>query len=155
MTVWVDADSCPKPVRAIIIRAAERRSVPTVFVADRELPDCISDDVSQIRMAIVPKGADSADDHITEHVAAGDLVVTRDILLASRLVPLGAVVIDDRGGMFTADAIRERVSMRSIMSTFRDAGLYFEQHRPCGPKDVQAFANCFDRELTRALKESE
>lgn len=153
MTIWVDADSCPKPIRAIIIRAAIRLQVTTYFVADRELPDCIGAHDQLIQMRIVPKGADSADDHIAEQVSSGDLVVTRDILLASRLVPLGAVVIDDRGGMFTADAIRERVSMRSVMSTFRDAGLYFEQHRPCGPKDVQAFANCFDRELTRALKE--
>ena len=32
-TVWVDADACPRPVRDVVCRAAERRQVRTVFVA--------------------------------------------------------------------------------------------------------------------------
>ena len=38
MNIFVDADSCPAAIRPIIEKAAERREIPTVFVANRPIP---------------------------------------------------------------------------------------------------------------------
>ena len=33
MTLWIDADACPRPVREIMLRAARRRELQLVLVA--------------------------------------------------------------------------------------------------------------------------
>ncbi len=149
MTVWVDADSCPQRVREIVIRAAARRGVPAVFVANRRIPLPKNGRVSAV---VVPKGDDSADLHITDRAAPGDLVITRDIPLAAQLVEKNVRVINDRGDVFTAENIRERLSVRNFMKDLRDAGLYESPSGGFGPREIRLFSDAFDRELTRILK---
>ena len=93
-TVWVDADACPRPVRDVVCRAAERRQVRTVFVAASPINVPRGRFISSRTVAA---GFDAADDAIAEEVAAGDVVVTQDILLAERLVTQGARVTNPRG----------------------------------------------------------
>ena len=38
MTIWIDADACPVPVREMVIRASERTNTALVFVANSPLP---------------------------------------------------------------------------------------------------------------------
>jgi uncharacterized protein len=149
MRVLVDADSCPRQVRAILVKAARNRGVSTVFTADRNLPDCRGDYVA---MNIVEPGLDSADSWIINHAVPGDLCVTRDMLLAAKLVELGCTVLDDRGGRFTAENMAERLSIRNVMTDFREAGIFSERNRPITARDVQLFANALDRELTAKLR---
>ncbi len=35
MSIWVDADACPKVIKEILFRAAERKAVPLTLVANR------------------------------------------------------------------------------------------------------------------------
>lgn len=39
--LWVDGDSCPKNLRAILLRAIVRTGIRATFVADRSLPDVV------------------------------------------------------------------------------------------------------------------
>ena len=80
MHLWVDADACPGVIKDIIFRAAERLEIPTTLVANQMLRTPPS---RYIRAIQVPSGFDVADAHIVERVAAGDLVITADIPLAS------------------------------------------------------------------------
>src|SRR5262245_50728735 len=84
MRIWVDADACPGPVRDILLRAAERLKVPTVFVANKRLTLPRSELVSTVQ---VGAGLDVADRHIAAEAQRGDLAVTQDIPLAALLVP--------------------------------------------------------------------
>lgn len=149
MTVWVDADSCPIHVRKIVIKAAMNRKVPTVFVADRRIPLPTS---PYINFREVEPGADSADAEIIEHAQAQDLVITRDIPLAANLVRSGVRAIDDRGSVFTENNIGDRLSMRNLMYELREGGVQAERTRPPGQRELKAFADSFDREVTRLLK---
>ena len=149
MTVWVDADSCPIPVRTILIRAADRRKVPTVFVADRTLP---IQPTKYVSTALVESDIGSADRHILSAAGTGDLVITRDIPLASELVKKGIDAVSDRGTVLNSDNIGERLSMRNLMYELREGGIQTERQKPATGKDVAAFANAFDREITRLLK---
>jgi uncharacterized protein len=149
MTIWVDADSCPKAVREIIMRAANRRKVAAIFVADRILPLQKSKYVSDI---IVESDTNSADSRIVSEAEIGDLAVTRDVPLASELVKKGVTAVNDRGTVYSANNIGERLSMRNFMYDLRESGIQVERHRPATSKDIAAFSNSFDRELTRLLK---
>lgn len=149
MRIWVDADACPGPVKDIILRAAEKRGVPVVFVANKAIFLPPSPLFSTIR---VEKGADVVDAYIVEHTSPGDLVVSQDIPLAAQLVPRGMVVMSPHGERFDAENIRERLSIRDFMHQVREEGVITGGPAPFGDKARQRFANTFDRELTRALR---
>jgi uncharacterized protein YaiI (UPF0178 family) len=112
--IWVDADAVPADVKEIVLRASRRRSVETVFVANKHLR--VGDDplVSLVRVA---EGPDAADAFIVGSSAAGDLCVTADVRLAARLVEKGLVVIDPRGELYSPESIGERVAIRDFVAS--------------------------------------
>lgn len=145
MKIWVDADACPNPVKAILFRAAERLSIETILVANQYLRVPSS---KYIRAAQVSGGFDVADDYIAEHAQAGDVAVTADIPLAAELVEKDVRVLDPRGQAFTHSNVRQQLAMRDFMDTMRGSGVLVQG----GPaaysdRDKQAFANALDRLL--------
>lgn len=147
MTIWVDADSCPKSVREIICRASRRTGTAAFFVANRTIPLPRGND---IELVLHP----DADSHILSRMAAGDMVVTRDIPLAARIVERGVCVMNDRGTLYTAENVGERLSIRDYMKELRDSGAVLSQKDRFGKDERAAFAATFDRELTRLLARS-
>ncbi len=106
-------------------------------------------------MVLVESGPDAADDEIVSQAKAGDLVVTRDIPLAARLVEGGIDVINDRGTHYTEENIRPRLSERDFMAELRAMGLESAKDRSFSAREIQAFSATFDRELTRLLRSAE
>ncbi|MFA6820577.1 MAG: DUF188 domain-containing protein [Sphaerochaetaceae bacterium] len=152
MKLLVDADSCPRRLRTIILKAIKNRQIEALFVADRPLSDVEeASRESSVEMVVVPPGDDSADNYLVGRAEEGFLAITRDIPLANRLAQKGVVVLDDRGGVYTAENIGERLSLRNLMSDFREQGLFVEQTKPLSNREIKLFANALDRELTRLL----
>lgn len=145
-TLWIDADACPKAIRELIIRAAMRTQTHTYFVANHALA---LPKLAFIHTVSVPSGADAADNHIVEHAASGDVVITSDLPLASLVLAKGAQVLTTRGESLTRDNIGPRLNMRDFMETMRASGEHSRGAKPLHPRDVQAFANAFDRILAR------
>jgi uncharacterized protein YaiI (UPF0178 family) len=163
-TLLIDADSCPRQLRAIILKAAVNRKIPTLFVADRLLTDVVEienkklvdeNGIKLVTMVVVEQKEGSADDKIVELADKGKITITRDIPLANRLVALDVVVLDDRGSVFTEENIKERLSVRNLMTDLREAGLFIERTKPLGSKEIQLFSNALDRELTKVVKQNE
>ena len=146
MTIWVDADSCPKRVRDIIMRASNRRGVPARFVSRQDAGVRSAGNVESIVTE------EDADEVIVSRVEAGDIAITRDIPLAARLVECSVVVLNTRGEVYTRENVRERLSERDFMYEFRSAASFSEPGRSYGTREVTAFANAFDRELEKRLK---
>jgi len=146
MAIWVDADACPRAIREILYRAAERCQVALTLVANQtiEIPRS-----RHVRMLTVSAGFDVADNEIARRVEAGDLVVTSDIPLAADAIAKHAEVVSPRGERFTPDNIRERLTMRDFMDTLRSSGLTSGGPPPLSPTDRQAFANALDSYLAR------
>jgi uncharacterized protein YaiI (UPF0178 family) len=149
MTLWVDADACPAPIKELIIRAARRLRISAVFVANKYISVPESGYVSSIRIATDPEAVDV---YITQNARKGDLVVTQDIPLASTLVPEGVIVMSIRGELFTESNIGERLSIRNFMHDLREAGGITPGPAAFGSKDRQRFADTLDRVLTRLLR---
>lgn len=146
MHIWVDADACPAVIRDILFRAAERVQVPLTLVANQPLSTPPSRVIRSVR---VGSGFDVADNYIAEQVQRGDLVITADIPLAAAVVERGGQALSPRGEPFTAETVRERLSMRDFMTGLRDSGVQTGGPAALSPRDRQAFANQLDRVLAR------
>lgn len=146
MQIWVDADACPGVIKEIIFRAAERRQIQTILVANQMLRTPPS---KYIRAIQVSSGFDVADAHIVDELTAGDLVITADIPLASLVLARGAHALNPRGEMYTTATIQERLTMRNFMEELRGAGVQTGGPSAFSQADRQAFANQLDRFLAR------
>jgi len=148
MQIWVDADACPVVIKEIIFRAAERLQISTTLVANQMLRTPPS---RYIRAIQVPSGFDVADAHIVDQLAAGDLVITADIPLASLVIERGAHALNPRGELYTTANIREILTMRNFMEELRGAGVETGGPAAFSLSDRQTFANQLDRFLAKHL----
>lgn len=98
-----------------------------------------------IKLTIVGKKLDEADEYIVEHVLSGELVVTADIPLAAKIVDKGAYALNPRGELYTEENIGEILSMRDFMKELRDGGAITGGPASFGPKDVEHFANSINK----------
>lgn len=146
LSIWVDADACPRVIREILFRAAKRVERPLVLVANHAIAVPNS---PWIRSLQVAQGFDVADNLIVQQVSEGDLVITADIPLAAEVIEKGAGVISPRGEQFTRNNIRQRLNMRDFMDTMRASGEVGGGPPALGERDKQAFANALDRYLAR------
>lgn len=144
MKIWVDADACPNVIKDILFRAAVKRQVPLILVANQPLNVPRSPLIKTVR---VPAGFDVADNHIAREVQPGELVVTADIPLAAAVIHKGAQALNPRGEMYTRDTIRERLSLRNFMDELRGSGVDTGGPAAFSQRDRQAFANVLDRWL--------
>jgi uncharacterized protein YaiI (UPF0178 family) len=147
MTIWIDADACPRDVKDLVFRASARLSLPVCLVANRPLALPPSPLITQVR---VKPGSDIADAYIVQHVQPGDIVVTADIPLAAQVVARGALAIDPRGEVHTADTVGERLAMRNLMEELRWAGAVTGGPAAYSPADRRRFAAAFNRLLPRS-----
>lgn len=146
MRLWVDADACPKAIKDILYRAAERERVELTLVANRPLAVPRS---AFIRSRTVESGLDAADDAILGWIEPGDLVVTADIPLAAGVVDRGATALHPRGELYTAENVRQQLSLRDFMTDLRGAGVQTGGPAAFDQRDRQAFAGQLDRLLAR------
>lgn len=147
MQVWIDADACPGEIKELLFRAATRRQVKTTLVANQPLHTPASEYIDSI---VVRAGLDVADRRIVELVEPGDLVVTADIPLAADVVAKGGQALNPRGELYTDTNIGERLAVRNMLDDLRAGGQITGGPPNFSAKDKQAFANQFDRWLTKA-----
>ncbi|GHV86297.1 UPF0178 protein [Spirochaetia bacterium] len=149
MNILVDADSCPAAARELVLRAAKRSGVTAVFAANRVIPGITGE---YAHMLVCPGKEGAADDRLAALAQRGDLAVTRDVPLAARLLEAGAAVLDDRGRIYTAENIRERLSLRDFTVGLAENGYDFERSNSYGKRELKAFADSFDRLLTHLTR---
>ncbi len=100
--IWIDADSCSREARNIVMRLTRRIDIKVVLVANHPLR--IREN-NRIQVVLCGVGRDAADDYIHAESRPGDIVVCRDIALTQRLLSKGAHVLNDRGKIYTEQSI--------------------------------------------------
>jgi len=148
-SIWVDADACPKVIKEILFRAAERTGVSVTLVANHPLA---IPRLPSLRVLQVTSGFDVADSEIIKRAIPGDLVVTADVPLAAQIIANGGEALNPRGERYSPDTIRGVLTMRDFMDTMRASG-----HIGGGPPaltqaDRNAFASHLDKWLARSTK---
>jgi uncharacterized protein YaiI (UPF0178 family) len=145
-SIWVDADACPKVIKDILIRAAERTGVAVTLVANQPL---LVPRVPSLKVLQVAAGFDVADNEIVRRVSAGDLVITADIPLAAEVLAKGGEALNPRGERYSPDTIRGILTMRDFMDTMRASGNVGGGPPPLSQADRNAFASHLDKWLAR------
>ncbi len=152
MPIWVDADACPKVIKEILFRAAERTALQVTLVANRLLHTPSSPYISAIQVA---NGFDVADSEIVKRLKAGDLVITADIPLAAEVIEKGGHALDPRGEMYSADTIQAKLTMRDFMETLRVSGVETGGSPALSQRDRQLFAKHLDYYLTHLIQQKD
>ena len=146
MQIWVDADACPKVIKDILFKAAERAQVRVTLVANQPLYTPSSRYIKSLQ---VQPGFDVADNEIVGRLKAGDLVITADIPLAAEIIEKGGHALNPRGEMYSKSTIRARLNMRDFMETLRASGINTGGPSELSHRERQSFANELDRFLTK------
>jgi uncharacterized protein len=139
LTLLVDADACP--VKDEVYRVAKRHGLQVIVVANTRMRVPAE---PWIRLEVVDDGFDAADDWIVENCDVGDIVITADILLASRCLKQGAYVLGGTGKPFTEENIGDAIAAREISSEMREMGLMSGGPPPFQKRDRSAFLQQLD-----------
>lgn len=149
-TIFVDADSCASRARHAIARTAAKWHIQAVFVANRTIP--LSAPIEQagwVRAQVCGSQKDAADDFIASHAKAGDVAVTRDLLLAGRLLAQGVAVINDKGFVFSQEKLPALLEERALSLQMKGLGVATGGKRHTYGKDELA---AFTKELNSLLQ---
>lgn len=147
LDVYIDADACP--VKQEVYRVARRYGLNVILVANSwmNVPHA-----QWVRLEVVGRHLDAADDWIAEHVSVDDIVVTADIPLAARCLDKGALVLGTTGRPFDEDCIGDALATRELMSELRDAGEMVGGTPPMTQKDRSRFLQRLDEMIQRVRR---
>ncbi|GAA3925849.1 YaiI/YqxD family protein [Litoribacillus peritrichatus] len=146
MSIWVDADACPRVIKDILFRAAERAAIELILVANQPLSTPPS---KYIRSVQVMQGFDVADNHIVQNSEAGDLIITGDIPLAAEAIEKGAIILTPRGESLHKGNIGPRLTMRNFMEDMRSAGQISGGPATMNQTERRDFANKLDQWIAK------
>jgi len=149
--ILVDADACP--VKEEVYRVAKRYNIPVTLVTNRWMR--VPDEPWLELVVVKDEGQmDEADDWIAENTEPGDIVVSDDIILASRCLEKGGRVISSRGRLFTEASIGEALATRELMAGLREEGTITGGPAPFSKRHRSVFLQGMDQTIQAILRES-
>ncbi len=147
LIIYVDADGCA--VKPEIYKVAARYKMKVFVVANKSMTIPFEENVE---MVVVSGGFDAADDWIVDHIQAGDIAVTADILLADKIIKKQARVLGPKGKEFTEDSIGSALATRELMSNLRHMGETGGGPSAMQPKDRSHFLATLDQMIQSLRK---
>ena len=148
--VWIDADSFPTLLKNFILEYAEKNYLEIIFVANKP----IKSDKHNFKMILAENTKDSADNIIFENITEKDIAITRDILLAERLVQKNIKTINDRGTYFSKENIKKKVEERNYDFNLAQLGFSGSKEKNYGMKELKKFRECFEKTLKNIYQEN-
>ena len=148
--VWIDADSFPTLLKNFILEYAEKNYLEIIFVANKP----IKSDKQNVKMILAENTKDSADNIIFENITEKDIAITRDILLAERLVQKNIKTINDRGTYFSKENIKKKVEERNYDFNLAQLGFSGSKEKNYGMKELKKFRECFEKTLKKIYQEN-
>lgn len=149
MKVFVDADNCNKDSRKIILKACTRENVCVELVANKKIDINIQN--VYFTMTICPETKDSADNYIYDNSTNLDIAVTRDILLAKRLIEKNVFVLNDKGKVFTKTNINDLLEQRELSLQMKSFGISNGTNFKSN-KNTKEFSKVFNETLIQKKK---
>jgi hypothetical protein len=148
LNIFIDADACP--VKQEVYRVAARYHLGVTLVANSWMRVPAEDGIV---LHVVGDGVDEADDWIVAHVTPHDIVVTADVLLASRCIKAGAYAIGQTGKAFTGENIGDAVATRNLLAELRGNGEITGGPAPFTKRDRSSFLQTLDQVIQMIRRE--
>lgn len=149
MKIWIDGDACPKAIKQILFRAAVKRKIETIMVANHLAVIPPSPYIKKVQVEL---GFDKADKYIVTHVHPQDLVITADIILADEIVTKQSLALNPRGMLYSSNNIKSVLARRHLNESLRESGLIQGGLDALSAKEIQSFSNQLDRIITLSLQ---
>ena len=146
--IYIDADACP--VKDETYRVAERYGLKVTLVANSWMR---YPGGGRVKLVVVEKGLNEADDWIADHVEKNDIVITGDIPLAARCLDAGARVLGNTGRPFTEANIGDALASRHLLKQLREQGLVGGGPSAMTKKDRSQFLQQLDQMLGAIKRE--
>ena len=149
LIIYVDADACP--VKNETFRVAIRHNLQVYLVSNSRLNMVVDKNVHKIQ---VGSDLDAADDWIEEHIGAGDIVITVDILLAARCLEKDASAISPTGRIFDNNNIGIAKSMRDLRTHLRETGVASSYNATYSKQDRSRFLQTLEETIQLIKRQS-
>jgi uncharacterized protein len=148
LNIFVDADACP--VKQEVYRVAARYHIGVTLVANSWMNVPKEDGIV---LQVVGNRPDEADDWIVATIVPHDIVVTADVLLASRCIKAGAHAIGPTGKVFTEESIGDVVATRNLLAQLRENGEITGGPAPFSKRDRSSFLQKLDQVIQMVRRE--
>lgn len=148
ISVFIDADNCPNLVLKKTAELCRKNNFILKIIANRQIniPD------AAYEMHICPAEKDAADNFILEYATSKDLVITKDLLFAEKLVEKDIVSINDRGTMFDKYNIKDRLQDRALDLQLAGLGFGGKKGSTYNEKQLAKFTSCFEKAISILLR---
>ncbi len=144
--IYIDADACP--VKDEVYKVARRYGLSVTLVANSYMRFPTGESV---KLVVVEKGLNEADDWIVDEAGPDDIVITGDIPLAARCLDKGAKVLGHKGRPFTPENVGESLASRHLLTQLREQGVMMGGPPPFAQKDRSLFLQQLDQ-MIQAIK---
>lgn len=146
LTLFVDADACPVPIKEEIMTVQKALvNSEIIFVASYAH---MSTTFQDAKWVMVDSEREEADLYIHRHVTKGDIAITQDYGLASLLLPKGVFILSPRGKRYTEENISTLLHTRYLASKSRRAGKHTKGPRKFTDQDREQFRKEFIKILS-------
>lgn len=146
ISIWVDADSCHSKAKDVILNTAIKYSIPVNYVANRNIPFSMENIL--FKMIICQSEKDAADTYILEHCNENDIIITRDLPLAKKLIEKNKTVINDRGIIFTQRILEKMLRERELSMQMAALGIRNGKFNTYSKEDLQNFSETITQIIT-------
>jgi uncharacterized protein len=140
-------------VREEVYRVAGRLGL-AVFVVSNFSRPIRPPALPNVKLVMVGDAFDAADDWIAGQAGAGDVCVTSDIPLASRVLGRGGRVVAPNGHVWTAANIGTALAGRELSRHLRELGVSTRGPAALTRADRSRFLGALDTEVQKARREA-
>lgn len=147
--LFIDADACP--VKDEVLRVAARYKLKVFMVSNQWMRMDVGPDVEKV---VVSEGADEADNWIVDNMQPGDIAITGDIPLASRVLEKEGVALGANGRPFTKANIGNALAMRELKAHLRETGADRGFNASFTKRDRSNFLVALDRLVVAAMRQA-
>lgn len=116
MTIWIDADACPRNVLTLTKERAAQHHLLVITVSN------YNHEHQGINHLTVDAASQAADMAIVMRMQKGDLVITQDYGLAALVLARKGYALSPHGKEYTDDNIDQLLAMRAVHAKARRAG---------------------------------
>ncbi len=138
--IYIDADACP--VKNEVYKVASRYGLSVTLVANNYMRFPTGESV---KLVVVEKGLNEADDWIVDEAGPDDIVITGDIPLAARCLDKGSRVLGHKGKPFTPENVGDSLATRHLLTQLREQGIMMGGPPPFAQKDRSLFLQQLDQ----------
>jgi uncharacterized protein YaiI (UPF0178 family) len=147
MRILVDGDATGH--RDVLLELSREFDVELVWVHNPSHRPPWPEPDLKLTVILADGGSQAADMVIMNMAAAGDIVITGDLGLASVCVVKGAAALSPRGHWFREDQLAQRLEFRALSARLRRGGVQLEKP----PAHKRLDEHRFEQELRHALKD--